>query len=102
MSLELEPFAAAGTSKSVDLTCAAPKFKDAETYTEPRPAEKIPELEPGIFYVDFDRVGDKEWTDIVLRLEKAKGIVFDMRGYPSGPGIQALAALSDNATRSAR
>jgi C-terminal processing protease CtpA/Prc len=98
----LEPFAARGTSKSVDLACGTPKFKDPETYTEPRPAEKIAELEPGIFYVDLDRMGDQEWTGVVPRLEKAKGIIFDMRGYPSGPGIQSLAHLSDNATRSAR
>jgi hypothetical protein len=102
MQLELEPFAGPGTTRSVTLDCGAPKFKDPETYTEPRPAEKIAELEPGIFYVDLDRVDDKDWSGAVPRLEKAKGIVFDMRGYPAGPGIQSLAHLTDSTIRSAR
>jgi C-terminal processing protease CtpA/Prc len=38
----------------------------------------------------------------VPRLEKAKGIIFDMRGYPGQPGIQALAHLTDNVIRSAK
>ena len=60
-----------------------------ETYTEPRP-EKIAELEPGILYVDLDRVTDADWKAVVPRLEKAKGIIFDMRGYPGQPGTLAL------------
>jgi C-terminal processing protease CtpA/Prc len=101
MTLELEPYAKRGASKTVDLACAPPKFKDAETYTEPRP-EKIAELEPGILYVDLDRVTEADWTAAVPRLEKATGIIFDMRGYPGQPGIQALAHLTDNPIRSAK
>src|SRR5206468_2663375 len=89
MTLEIEPFAAQGTSKTVELPCAFPKFKDMETYTEPRP-DKIAELEPGIFYVDLDRVQVPEFQAIVPKLEKATGIIFDMRGYPSQPGISSL------------
>jgi C-terminal processing protease CtpA/Prc len=89
MTLEIEPFAARGTSKAVELACAPPMYKDAETFTEPRP-EKIAELEPGILYVDLDRVTEADWTPAVPRLEKAAGIIFDMRGYPDQPGIQAL------------
>lgn len=101
MTLELEPYAAQGTSKAIELPCAAPKFKDMETYTEPRP-EKITELGPEILYVDLDRVTNADWTALVPQLEKAKGIIFDMRGYPSQPGIQALAHLTDHAIRSAK
>jgi C-terminal processing protease CtpA/Prc len=101
MSLEIEPFASPGTSETVELACAPPKYKDMETYTEPRP-EKIAELEPGIFYVDLDRVTEPEWIALVPRLEKAKGIIFDMRGYPGQPGIQALAHLTDTTIRSAK
>jgi C-terminal processing protease CtpA/Prc len=101
MTIEIEPYAARGTTKSVSLPCGPPKFKDPETYTEPRP-DKISELEPGIIYVDLDRVTEPDWVAVVPRLEKAKGIIFDMRGYPAQPGIQALAHLTDNAIRSAR
>src|SRR5262249_17635326 len=55
------------------------------TITEPRPA-KIAELKPGIIYVDLDRVTDEDLNKAVPQLEKARGIIFDLRGYPrSGP-----------------
>jgi C-terminal processing protease CtpA/Prc len=101
MTLELEPYAQQGTTKTVELECASPKFKLPETYTEPRP-EKITELEPGIFYVDLDRVTEGDWTAAIPELEKAKGIIFDMRGYPGQPGIEVLAHLSDTTIRSAK
>jgi C-terminal processing protease CtpA/Prc len=101
ISLEIEPYAARGTSKAVELTCVAPRYKDMETYTEPRP-EKIAELAPGILYVDLDRVTEDDWKSVVPRLAEAKGILFDMRGYPGQPGIQALAHSTETTIRSAR
>jgi C-terminal processing protease CtpA/Prc len=53
-----------------------------EPLTEPRPP-KIHEIEPGILYVDMDRVDDSDFREALPRLEKADGIVFDFRGYPS-------------------
>ena len=50
-----------------------PSSRILETYTETRPAEKIAELEPGILYVDLDRVTTKNGTAVVPRLEKAEG-----------------------------
>ena len=101
MTLEIEPFLLPGTSKTVDLACSPPKLKDMETYTEPRP-EKIAQLEPGILYVDLDRVTEADWNAVVPRLEKAKGIIFDMRGYPGRPGTLVLTHLTDSTIRSAR
>jgi len=101
MALEIEPYSARGTTKAVEVACVAPKSKDAETYTEPRPAQ-VAELEPGIIYVDLDRVQEADWQALIPRLEKAKGIIFDMRGYPGQPGIQALAHLTDSTIRSAK
>ena len=48
---------------------------------EPRP-EKIEEIEPGIFYVDMDRVSDDDFNKALPDLKAAKGIIFDFRGYP--------------------
>jgi C-terminal processing protease CtpA/Prc len=101
MTLEIEPYLSPGTAKTVDLACGAPKPKDMETYTEPRP-EKIAELEPGILYVDLGRVTDTDWKEVVPRLEKAKGIIFDMRGYPGQPAILAIEHLTDSTIRSAK
>jgi len=101
MTLEVEPFSNPGAARTVEFTCGAPKLKDMETYTEPRP-EKIAELAPGILYVDLDRVTVADWTAVVPRLEKAAGIIFDMRGYPGQPGTLALTHLTANTIRSAR
>ena len=101
MTLDIEPFLSPGAGKTVEVACGPPKFKDMETYTEPRP-EKIAELEPGILYVDLDRVTEADWKGVVPRLEKAKGIIFDMRGYPGQPGTLALTHLTDNPIRSAK
>ncbi|MHC4100456.1 MAG: S41 family peptidase [Planctomycetota bacterium] len=48
---------------------------------EPRP-QKIAEIEPGIWYVDIGRINDRDFTAALPDLERARGIVFDLRGYP--------------------
>jgi hypothetical protein len=48
---------------------------------ERRP-DKITELRPGIFYVDPTRLSDQEFTAALPQLGRAKGLVFEMRGYP--------------------
>jgi C-terminal processing protease CtpA/Prc len=59
----------------------------------PRPA-KIAEPEPGILYVDLTRVEDEDFEAAVPQLEAARGIVFDMRGYPR-VSIETLGHLID-------
>ncbi len=53
----------------------------ARSAAEPRP-EKVAELRPGVLYVDLDRATDQDYDAALPRLEKAQGIVFDLRGYP--------------------
>jgi hypothetical protein len=47
-----------------------------------RPPTATAELEPGFWYIDLTRSNDKEFEALLPQLENAKGIVFDMRGYP--------------------
>jgi C-terminal processing protease CtpA/Prc len=68
---------------------------------EPEP-EKIAEIRPGIFYVDIDRIQDSDFEGAVDRLATAKGIVFDLRGYPSGLSTVAIAHLIDKPVDSAQ
>ena len=49
---------------------------------EPRPPQ-ISEVEPGIMYLDIDRITDADFLEALPRLEQARAIVFDFRGYPS-------------------
>ena len=42
------------------------------------------ELKSGYFYVDLDRFHDDDlYTDVLPKLARAKGVVFDVRGYPT-------------------
>jgi C-terminal processing protease CtpA/Prc len=45
---------------------------------------KIEEIKPGIVYVDLDQITQKEFDEAVPQLAKAKGLIFDLRGYPQG------------------
>jgi len=47
-----------------------------------RPPTPTAELQPGLWYIDLTRATDKEFSDLLPKLEKATGIVFDLRGYP--------------------
>jgi hypothetical protein len=68
---EGEPF-------SVTLTRSVPR---APALASPRP-EPIAEVRPGILYIDLDRVTDDDFAVALPRLTAARGIVFDVRGYP--------------------
>ncbi|MBI4752470.1 MAG: hypothetical protein HY774_28600 [Acidobacteria bacterium] len=67
-----------GTLKTVQLQFSSQFFY----YAEPRP-EKYQELRPGIWYFDLERCTDDDFKAILPKLESAKGIIFDGRGYPS-------------------
>jgi len=54
---------------------------EVDSLTESRPP-KIKELKPGIYYLDLDRIKDEDFDAALPQLEKASGIIFDLRGYP--------------------
>jgi C-terminal processing protease CtpA/Prc len=61
---------------------------------EPRPA-KTEEIRPGIWYVDIDRISDDDFRAVLPSLATAKGIVFDLRGYPGNLSVIVLSHLTD-------
>ena len=70
------------------------------TIAEPRPP-KVHEIEPGIFYLDLTRMEDNDFEEVLPKLASARGVIFDMRGYPRvGPTF--LRHLSDQPMQSAR
>ncbi|MCH8150238.1 MAG: hypothetical protein IH987_20040 [Planctomycetes bacterium] len=73
---------ASGRRRTVTLhrTNPFPKLKE-------RKPPVVHEIEPGIIYLDFNRITDIQFTDALAKLEKAKGIVFDFRGYPGNIGF---------------
>ncbi|HEX2207811.1 MAG TPA: S41 family peptidase, partial [Longimicrobium sp.] len=50
---------------------------------EGKPAP-VAQVRPGIWYVDLDRVTPAQLQAAMPDLERAAGLVFDMRGYPDG------------------
>lgn len=68
---------------------------------EKRP-EKVAELSPGVMYVDLDRITDADFTAAMPHLQDARGIVFDMRGYPRQVDTEViLAHMTDTTIHSA-
>jgi len=89
-----------GTSFTADLTRSLPLFGPG-SLEEARPA-KIAELKPGIFYVDVSRIEAEDLKAALDRLAGARGIVFDLRGYPTGASLAVIAHLTDQPVSTAR
>ncbi|WP_263784509.1 S41 family peptidase [Salinibacter grassmerensis] len=68
--------------------------------TEPRPAS-FEKLSDGIYYADLTRLPWSRIQDRLDTLSEARGVVFDMRGYPEGGMQKLLPHLSPDTLRSA-
>lgn len=68
---------------------------------EARP-DKIAEVRPGIWYVDIDRIDDNDFRAALDKLKDARGLVFDLRGYPSRLSTIVLSHLIDEPITCAR
>lgn len=64
--------------------------------------DKVTEIKPGIFYLDLDRIKDDDFIKVLPKLEKAKGVIFDLRGYPNQLSPTILNHLIDEPVQSAR
>lgn len=62
----------------------------------------IAELKPGVWYVDLGRISDQEFGAALPKLVEAKGILFDLRGYPGNLSPRFLQHLTDSPLTSAR
>lgn len=77
LGLTVRPFGAKDASNII-----VPCNTNYPTVIDNRPTDPTSELHPRIWYVDVTRISDKEFQDILPKLIDAKGIVFDIRGYP--------------------
>jgi C-terminal processing protease CtpA/Prc len=53
-------------------------------YLQPDQGDSIRELAKGIWYVDLNRAPMEAIDSVMGKLAKARGVVFDLRGYPNG------------------
>jgi hypothetical protein len=77
------------------------QYEQSSPLEERRPAA-IAEIEPRMFYIDIGRTSDEEFDSKLPLLEKAQGIIFDFRGYPSKLSPKFLTHLSDENLNSAQ
>ena len=89
-----------GKTFTANLTRSLPTYGPG-SLEETRPA-KIAELKPGIFYVDVSRIEADDLKAAMDRLAGARGIVFDLRGYPTGGSLRAIAHLTDRPVSTAQ
>ncbi len=89
-----------GTTFTASLTRSLPPFGNG-SLEESRP-EKIAELKPGVFYVDISRIEAADLKAALDRLAGAKGIVFDLRGYPTSDSMAVISHLTGQPVSSAR
>ncbi len=94
VKLKLQP--ASGEPKVVFLRRTA----DALKLEEARPP-KVEEVRPSIFYIDLQRITDADFTAVLPKLDQAKGIIFDLRGYPR-VSTEVIAHLTDKTVEWAR
>jgi hypothetical protein len=87
--LEVEPFGRPGRARKVTL-----ERQSYRPTVEPRP-RPISELEPGIMYIDITRATDDAFKAELARMKQARGLIFDLRGYPNAEmGVNFLRYLS--------
>lgn len=58
------------------------------------------ELSPGVYYIDLHTLDIDTWNGLLPRLEQAKGIVFDQRGYITSATFDVLAYLTSKVIES--
>lgn len=81
---------------SVTLRTTAP-FLGPDRLRGNRPA-KVAEIRPGLFYLDLDRIDDKDFEAALPRLVQARGLIFDLRGYPEKISEVVIAHLLSQAS----
>ncbi len=68
---------------------------------EDKRSQNYSEIRPGIVYVNIAQIDSAELKTHLQQLAKAKGVVCDLRGYPTGGAIDLLPYLADKPFTSA-
>ena len=76
-------------------------LRRARTTVNDRSLDKIAQVGPGAIYVDLGRITDADFTEALPKLEAARSIIFDMRGYPRANTVMIFAHLTDSVIHSA-
>ena len=83
-------YGVAGTEVALEIQRGDSTFETRITRERPqnpieeRTGPSIKEIESGVFYVDLDRAPMAEISERMKEIANARGVVFDLRGYPTG------------------
>ncbi len=80
-------------------TARVRRTEDSDVGTTRVAPEKIAEARPGILYVDLDRITDEDFAAAIPKLSRARGIIFDLRGYPRRVSVDPLRHLAKETLR---
>jgi len=80
-----------GERARVELTRDSPLYQ----LSDRRRIANVAEVEPGILYLDLDRMADADFDAALEGLTRAKGIIFDFRGYPKMSPAKLFAHLAE-------
>ena len=95
--LDLEPYGQPGLRRRVSIA----RNVSRRPVREQRPAP-ISEVKPGIVYVDLSRITTKDWYTALPRMEKASGLLLDLRGYPEQISEEFLSNLTEQPMKSSK
>lgn len=84
----------------LNVTVQRAPMAEAFAVRPPKPAP-LADLSPGVLYVDLGRIKDAGLDVDLPRLAVAKGVIFDIRGYPSDVAPRFLSHFSDQTVYSA-
>jgi C-terminal processing protease CtpA/Prc len=76
--------------------------RDSSGWVRAARRDSVAELRPGLLYIDLRRVTDQDFQRELPRLAEARGVIFDLRGYPGRISPVVLAHLIDTTITSAR
>jgi C-terminal processing protease CtpA/Prc len=94
MPMRLRVAQADGSEKALQVA------RSAEAPPREELPDRIAELRPGLWYVDFARVEDVDFMEAVPKLAAAKAIIFDVRHVPTGMARGAVSFLTSRILRS--
>ena len=69
---------------------------------KPSRPDSVAEVRPGVMYLDLDRITDTDFQRALPRILEAKGVIFDLRGYPGQLSTIVLSHLIDSTITSPR
>ena len=84
-----------------ELGLNVPRTSAPKPFQPPLPADGS-EVAPGILYFNLDRAETAALMTVWPKLLQAKGVIFDLRGYPGSAGAMLLPYLSDQPLQSAK